>query len=189
MSKVNKLKTMLKKMLEVFANVSTDKGLLSYASEGEMPEVGENVYIVDEEGNEEAAPNGEYRTEANDVIVVEDGKVVEIRDGNEEKRAEEIVVEEPVVEELDEVEVIEPAEPAPLNEEVEVIPEPEVNPLEERFAALEARLAAIEARLAALEAEPAVESAEETFKKVNRIKKTGDEKIDRLNAILSATRK
>lgn len=187
MSKVNKLKTMLKKMLEVFANVSTDKGLLSYASEGELPELGENVYIVDEEGNEEAAPNGEYRTEGDMVIVVEDGKVAEIRDEKPapepEPEAEEVEVE------AEEIEIVEPAEPEPVNEEVESIPEPEANPFEERIAALEARLAAAEARLAALEAEPAVESAEETFKAVNGLKRTGDEKMDRLNKVLSATRK
>lgn len=182
MSKVNKLKVMLKKMLEVFANVSTDKGLLSYASEGELPELDENVYIVDEEGNEEAAPNGEYRTEAGDVIVVEDGKVVEIRNRNEEEPIEE------VVEELEDVEIIEPAEPEPVNEVVEVIPEEE-NPLEARLAAIEARLDAIEARLAALEAEPVVDSAEEEFKKVNNLKRTGNEKMDRLNAVLSSKRK
>lgn len=189
MSKVNKLKTMLKKMLEVFANVSTDKGLLSYASEGELPEIGENVYIVDEEGNEESAPNGEYRTEGEMVIVVEDGKVTEIRD---EKQPEEPIEapEEPVEEELEDVEVIEPTEPAPVDEEIEVIPEPqaeEEDALEARLAAIEARLSAIEERLAALEAEPAVESAEETFKKVNNLKKTGNEKMDRLNKILGAT--
>ena len=187
MSKVNKLKVMLKKMLEVFANVSTDKGLLSYASEGELPEVGENVYVVDEEGNEEAAPNGEYRTEGEMVIVVEDGKVAEIRD--ERPQPEEEVVEEVVEENLEDVEIIEPAEPEPVNEEVESIPEPEEDQLEARFAALEARLAAIEARLAALEAAPVVEPVEEVFKSVNKIKRTGDEKMDRLNKILNATRK
>ena len=191
MSKVNKLKVMLKKMLEVFANVSTDKGLLSYASEGELPEIGENVYIVDEEGNEEAAPNGEYRTEGDMVIVVEDGKVAEIRDEKPAPEPEAEPVAEEVEVEAEDVEIVEPAEPEPVNEDVESIPEPEaeVNPLEERIAALEARLAAAEARLAALEAEPAVESAEETFKAVNGLKRTGDEKMDRLNQILSAKRK
>ena len=184
--KVEKLKTMLKKMLVEMARVSTDKGLLSYESEGELPEVGESIYLVDEEGNEEVAPNGEYRTEGDMVIVIEDGKVAEIRDEKPVAEPEEEVV---VEENLEDVEIVEPAEPEPVNEEVESVPEPEVNPLEERIAALEARLAAAEARLAALEAEPAVDSAEETFKKVNNLKKTGNEKLDRLNTILSSTRK
>lgn len=179
--KVEKLKSALKKLLVEMAKVSTDKGLLSYESEKELPEVGENIYLVDQEGNEEVAADGEYRTDEKMVIVVKDGKVEEIR-AEEEKPAEE-PVEKPVDEKL---EVVEPVEPAPVDEKIDSIPEPEKNPLEEKITALEARLAAIEARLAALEAEPAVPSAEETFKKVNSFKKTGDEKLDRLNAILTA---
>ena len=179
--KVEKLKSALKKLLVEMAKVSTDKGLLSYESEKELPEVGENIYLVDQEGNEEVAADGEYRTDEKMVIVVKDGKVEEIR-AEEEKPAEE-PVEMPVDEKL---EVVEPVEPIPVDEKIDSIPEPEKNPLEEKITALEARLAAIEARLAALEAEPAVDSAEETFKKVNSFKKTGDEKLDRLNAILTA---
>lgn len=181
--KVEKLKSALKKLLIEMAKVSTDKGLLSYESEKELPEVGENIYLVDQEGNEEVAADGEYRTDDKMVIVVKDGKVEEIR-AEEEKPAEE-PVEMPVDEKL---EVVEPVEPAPVDEKIDSIPEPEKNPLEEKITALEARLAAIEARLAALEAEPAVPSAEETFKRVNSFKKTGDEKLDRLNAILSSKR-
>lgn len=179
--KVEKLKSALKKLLVEMAKVSTDKGLLSYESEKELPEIGENIYLVDQEGNEEVAADGEYRTDEKMVIVVKDGKVEEIR-AEEEKPAEE-PVEMPVDEKL---EVVEPVEPAPVDEKIDSIPEPEKNPLEEKITALEARLAAIEARLAALEAEPAVPSAEETFKRVNSFKKTGDEKLDRLNAILTA---
>lgn len=179
--KVEKLKSALKKLLVEMAKVSTDKGLLSYESEKELPEVGENIYLVDQEGNEEVAADGEYRTDEKMIIVVKDGKVEEIR-AEEEKPAEE-PVEMPVDEKL---EVVEPVEPAPVDEKIDSIPEPEKNPLEEKITALEARLAAIEARLAALEAEPAVPSAEETFKRVNSFKKTGDEKLDRLNAILTA---
>lgn len=181
--KVEKLKKILKKMLVEMARVSSDKGLLSYESEGELPEVGENIYLVDEEGNEEVAPNGEYRTEGDMVIVIEDGKVAEIRDEKPVAEPEEEVV---VEENLEDVVIVEPVEPDPVNEDVDIIPEPEKNPFEEKIAALEARLAAIEARLAALEAEPAVDSAEETFKRVNQFKKTGNEKLDRLNAILTA---
>ena len=179
--KVEKLKSALKKLLVEMARVSTDKGLLSYESEKELPEVGENIYLVDQEGNEEVAADGEYRTDDKMVIVVKDGKVEEIR-AEEEKPVEE-PMEKPVDEKL---EVVEPVEPAPVDEKINSIPEPEKNPLEEKITALEARLAAIEARLAALEAEPAVPSAEETFKRVNSFKKTGDEKLDRLNAILTA---
>lgn len=181
--KVEKLKSALKKLLVEMAKVSTDKGLLSYESEKELPELGENIYLVDQEGNEEVAADGEYRTDDKMVIVVKDGKVEEIRAEKEEEKPVEEPVEMPVAEKL---EVVEPVEPAPVDEKINSIPEPEKNPLEEKITALEARLAAIEARLAALEAEPAVPSAEETFKRVNSFKKTGDEKLDRLNAILTA---
>ena len=174
--KVEKLKKILKKMLVEMARVSSDKGLLSYESEGELPEVGENIYLVDEEGNEEVAPNGEYRTEGDMVIVIEDGKVAEIRDEKPVAEPEEEVV---VEVNLEDVVIVEPVEPDPVNEDIDIIPEPEKNPCEEKIAALEARLAA-------LEAEPAVDSAEETFKRVNQFKKTGNEKLDRLNAILTA---
>lgn len=184
--KVEKLKSALKKLLIEMARVSTDKGLLSYESEKELPEVGENIYLVDQEGNEEVAADGEYRTDDKMVIVVKDGKVEEIRAEKEEEKPVEEPVETPVDEKLEKVEVVEPVEPAPVDEKINSIPEPEKNPLEEKITALEARLAAIEARLAALEAEPAVPSAEETFKRVNSFKKTGDEKLDRLNAILTA---
>lgn len=181
--KVEKLKSALKKLLVEMARVSTDKGLLSYESEKELPELGENIYLVDQEGNEEVAADGEYRTDDKMVIVVKDGKVEEIRAEKEEEKPVEEPMEKPVAEKL---EVVEPVEPAPVDEKINSIPEPGKNPLEEKITALEARLAAIEARLAALEAEPAVPSAEETFKRVNSFKKTGDEKLDRLNAILTA---
>ena len=181
--KVEKLKSALKKLLVEMAKVSTDKGLLSYESEKELPEIGETIYLVDQEGNEEVAADGEYRTDDKMVIVVKDGKVEEIRAEKEEEKPAEEPVEMPVDEKL---EVVEPVEPAPVDENINSIPEPEKNPLEEKITALEARLAAIEARLAALEAEPAVPSAVETFKRVNSFKKTGDEKLDRLNAILTA---
>ena len=181
--KVEKLKSALKKLLVEMAKVSTDKGLLSYESEKELPELGENIYLVDQEGNEEVAADGEYRTDDKMVIVVKDGKVEEISAEKEEEKPVEEPMEKPVAEKL---EVVEPVEPAPVDEKINSIPEPEKNPLEEKITALEARLAAIEARLAALEAEPAVPSAEETFKRVNSFKKTGDEKLDRLNAILTA---
>lgn len=184
--KVEKLKSALKKLLVEMARVSTDKGLLSYESEKELPELGENIYLVDQEGNEEVAADGEYRTDDKMVIVVKDGKVEEIRAEKEEEKPVEEPVEMPIDEKLEKVEVVEPVEPAPVDEKINSIPEPEKNPLEEKITALEARLAAIEARLAALEAEPAVPSAEETFKRVNQLKKTGDEKLDRLNAILTA---
>jgi ATP-dependent protease ClpP protease subunit len=53
--------------------VATDNGELSYASEGELPEVGEAVML-----GEEVAPDGNYKTEADFTIVVAEGVVTEI---------------------------------------------------------------------------------------------------------------
>jgi len=53
--------------------VATDNGELTFASEGELPEVGEEVML-----GEEIAPDGNYTTEAGFVIVVAEGVVTEI---------------------------------------------------------------------------------------------------------------
>lgn len=77
MKKFNKIREALSKLIEeTFARISTDKGVLSY--DAEEPEVGISVSIVDEEGNETAAPDGEYKLEDGRILRVEDGKITEI---------------------------------------------------------------------------------------------------------------
>lgn len=60
---------------ENLASVATDGGDLSY--EGEL-EVGTAVYVIDEEGNQTPAPDGDYKTTDGKTIKVADGKVTEI---------------------------------------------------------------------------------------------------------------
>ena len=60
---------------ENLASVTTDGGDLSY--EGEL-EVGTEVYVTDEEGNQTPAPDGDYVTEDGKTIKVAEGKVTEI---------------------------------------------------------------------------------------------------------------
>ena len=60
--------------------VQTDKGKLEWNNEDEDLKAGDEVFITDEEGNRNPAPDGEYTTEDGKVIVVVDGKVAEIRD-------------------------------------------------------------------------------------------------------------
>lgn len=67
---------------ENFASAATDKGTLEW-DEGKL-EAGKEVFITDEDGNRNPAPDGEYRTEDGKVIVVVDGKVAEIRDDSAE---------------------------------------------------------------------------------------------------------
>lgn len=68
------------------ASVVTDGGELSY--EGEL-EVGTEVFVTDEEGNQTPAPDGDYKTEDGKTIKVADGKVSEIVDAPAEENAEE----------------------------------------------------------------------------------------------------
>jgi len=186
--KLTKIKTLLQKALMAFSRLSTDKGLISFESDGELPEVGEAIMIVDEEGNESPAEDGEYTLEDNTVIVVAEGKCSEVR----EPVKEEEPVEEPVEAEDDPEEA--PAEETPAETPAE---EPasvsEVDALKERIKNLEAEVARLETengelreRIAELEKEPAAEPATEEFEKQTKVEKTGNKKLDRLSAILGA---
>lgn len=148
----------LQRMLMNFGDVTTDKGVLEYA--GEELEVGTEVFL-----NDEPAPEGEYETEER-VIVVAEGKVIEIRE--KEVEPEEVAPEEEVIEAEEEVvpeEVIpEPQEPS-LEDSLAEILRPvvdEVNALKAEFDTIKARLAEIEEKLLEDSAKP----AEEEFKEV-----------------------
>lgn len=184
--KINKIKEALAKILASFNEVSTDKGILVWRSENELPEVDENVFFLNEDGEEVVAEDGEYRTETNYVIVVEDGKVKEVRDLNSEKEVEE----EETREEEFEGEFVEP--------EIVVVPESEVpgvdeeeehrlDDLEKRVSDLERLVLALVEKINVVENEPAAEPASEEYKKVNQIKSTSDEKMNKLSRILNAT--
>ena len=187
--KLNKIRTMLQKVLAQFGAISTDKGLLAYESDGEFPEVGESVAIVDEEGNETPAEDGEYGLEDGTVIVVVEGKVSEIR--IPEKPVEEPAQEEPVQAEdeepAEETPAEEPAqsEPSVSVDEVEALKE-RIKNLEEEIARLEKENGELRERIAELESTPAAEPATEEFEKQIVVEKTGNKKLDRLNAILNA---
>lgn len=79
MSKMNRIKEAIRKALVAFAEVTTDKGILGWDSDEDL-KAGDAVYIINAEGEREAAADGEYITEDNKTIVVADGKVSEIRD-------------------------------------------------------------------------------------------------------------
>ena len=88
MSKINRFKAALTKLLAVFGNVSTDKGVLAWDGEEDL-KAGDAVYIEDEEGNRTPAEDGDYVTSDAKTIVVEDGKVAEIKDPEAEVAPEE----------------------------------------------------------------------------------------------------
>ena len=83
MSKLSKFKAALAKMLQEFGNVTTDKGVISWDGDEDL-KAGDSVYVEDSEGNRTPAPDGDYKTDDNKVIVVSDGKVSEIKDAEAE---------------------------------------------------------------------------------------------------------
>jgi hypothetical protein len=60
--------------------LQTDKGKLEWDNEDRDLQEGDEVFITDEEGNRNPAPDGDYTTEDGKVIKVADGKVTEIVD-------------------------------------------------------------------------------------------------------------
>ena len=94
MSKIKRFKAALARMLAEFGNISTDKGVLAWDGDEDL-KAGDAVYIEDQEGNRETAPDGDYVTSDGKTIVVADGKVAEIRD----PEAEVAPAEEPAQEE------------------------------------------------------------------------------------------
>ena len=70
--------------------IQTDKGKLEWDNEDEDLKAGDAVYITDEGGNRNPAPDGDYTTEDGKVIKVSDGKVTEIVDPKAEVSEEEV---------------------------------------------------------------------------------------------------
>lgn len=100
MSKLQRIKEELAKLLIKYSVVKTDKAVLEY--DGEDLVAGMDVYVTNEEGEKVPAEDGEYITEDNKTITVKDGKVESIVDPiaevdavEEEPKEEEVVEEEP----------------------------------------------------------------------------------------------
>ena len=162
MSKLERIKQVLKSLLVEFGEVSTDKGVVIF--DGDELEAGMMVHGIDEEGNEVQLEDGDYRTEDKKVITIEGGRVVEIKDdeaevstdepaapeGTEEENAEETPNEEPNEE---------PANDEPATDEKDAL----IEQLKEQIAALEQENAELKEKVAELEKEPASPSAEEAF--------------------------
>ena len=87
MSKLKKFKETLAKLLQEFGNVTTDKGVISWDGDEDL-KAGDSVYVEDSEGNRTPAADGDYKADDNKVIVVEDGKVSEIKDAEAEVDSE-----------------------------------------------------------------------------------------------------
>ena len=195
-TKLQRIKAELAKMLVKFEVVKTDKGVLQY--EGEELKEGTVVKIENEDGTTEI-PTGEFITEDNKKLIIENGEVKAI----EEIEIEPVEIVEPVEEEP----VEEAPEETPAEEEEPVEEAPEETPAEEETPAVEDVVPALEARIAELEAQLAealaklaelTEKTEEAFSKIDKFslakpaaaefeqvkvaKKTGNAKLDKFLA-------
>lgn len=196
--------------------ITSDKGIIDVQKAGDEIAVGDTIVLVDEEGVESKAESGEYLLTNGTILKVTDGKIEEIvvpeveapaeepaqeeeAPAEEEVPAEEKPEEEPAQEEEKPEEEEVPAEEKPAEEEApeeepaaeEEAPaqeeeNAEVAALRAEIAEKDARIAELEARIAELENKPAAEPATEEFKKVNKVTKTGNEKLDRLAKIMGA---
>lgn len=100
MSKLQRIKEELAKLLIKYSVVKTDKAVLEY--DGEDLVAGMDVYVTNEEGEKVPAEDGEYITEDSKTITVANGRVESIIDPvaevdavEEEPKEEEVVKEEP----------------------------------------------------------------------------------------------
>lgn len=78
-TKMNRFKAALGRLLAVFGNVSTDKGILAWDGDEDL-KAGDEVFVEDQDGNRTTAPDGDYVTSDAKTIVVADGRVSEIKD-------------------------------------------------------------------------------------------------------------
>lgn len=92
LSKAKKIK--LARLLSFVKELTTDKGLVVLDGEAE---IGNEVFIYDENGEATPAPDGEYTTNEI-VIVIEGGKITEVKEVKKEDPTEETIVEETVAE-------------------------------------------------------------------------------------------
>jgi len=185
MSKLNKVKLMLQKILVELNSVVTDKGTLIFPDE-ELA-VGVSVMIQDEEGNQSSPEDGKYYLGEEDgrTLVIENGVVTEIivpepeqeeqpvEEPAEEEMAEEQPVEEDVVESIvDEIKEV-------AEDVVEDANEEQTDEAAQRITDLEALVEELKTRIAELENKPADVSAKEQFKKQNKNE-------DKLSKLLNA---
>jgi hypothetical protein len=143
--------------------VETDKGRLSWDNEDEDLRAGDAVYVTDEEGNRQPAPDGDYTTEDGKVITVKDGRVASIVD----PRAE---VDEEGAAQAEALAAL-TAENAALKATVE---------------SLIAQVAELNAQIETLSRTPAAKPAHEEFSGSGEAVKTGNKGLDRLAKLMAA---
>lgn len=194
MSKLEKIKAELAKLLIKYSVVKTDRAVLEY--DGENLVAGMDVYITDENGDKVPAEDGEYTTEDNKKITVKDGKVESIVDpvaevdAEEEEKKEDEPMVEPIVE-----------EPMPDDKKEDEVNLEDVNvaidelrkEVDELYKIVDSLLKKVgenrdeaDERLKKLECKSLAKPASEEFEALGRLQKTGNKKLDKF---LSAIKK
>ena len=135
MNKKNFIK--LARLIAKFAEVTTDKGTLIYDDE-----LAVGIEVTDENG--EVPADGEYTAEDGRIIIIEEGKVTELREPEPEETVDDAVEEVVEAEEAVPAEEVAPAEPEP-----EPIQEPDEKDI--LIAELQAKLAEYETTISELE--------------------------------------
>lgn len=159
MSKLTKIKEVLKSLLVEFGEVSTDKGLIIWDTDEEL-KIGDAVHTIDENGNDIELEDGTYTTEDKKQIVVKGGIVEDIIDDEAEVSTDVPTEDEPKEEEQ------ENADEEPMEEPTEEPKEDEVEDKDAIIEELKARIAELEKENEELKAkldESAAPSAEEAF--------------------------
>ena len=193
MSKLEKIKAELAKLLIKYSVVKTDKAVLEY--DGEELVAGMDVYITNEDGDKVPAEDGEYVTEDNKTITVKDGKVESIVDkaaevdAEEEEKKEDEPMEEPM------------EEPMPEDKKEDEVSLEDVNTaisemrkeIDELYKIVDSLLKKVgetrdeaDERLKKLECKSLAKPASEEFEALGRLQKTGNKKLDKF---LSAIKK
>lgn len=145
---IDKIKTLFSEVEEnvenKFVDVTTIDGIVLRVKEEEIKE-GVQVYVVGEDGGETPAPEGEHNIEGKVITTDAEGKIISIKDVDEETEATEEEKKEEVIEEemtdekkkKDEDEDVEAEDKDKKKKEDKYEDEEEENPLEKRIKALE----------------------------------------------------
>lgn len=179
MSKLGTIKLALSKIVASFSELKTDKAILYWPTDEEIS-VGLDVYVLDENGDYDEAADGEYIDEAENTIVVKDGKVESIT-----PKAEEEPVEETVEETVEAEEVESPSgEEEPVPDAIEEVRK-EINELYDivdklikKVAEMDGRLGESNERLEKMSKMSAAMSAEEEIEISVNAEKTNNKKFD-----------
>ena len=196
MSKLEKIKAELAKLLIKYSVVKTDKAVLEY--DGEELVAGMDVFITNENGEKVAAEDGEYVTEDNKTITVKDGKVESIVDpvaevdAEEDEKKEDEPMVEPVAEEPMPEDKKEDEEKVNLEDVNDAIGEMRKE-IDELYKIVDSLLKKVgetrdeaDERLKKLECKSLAKPASEEFEALGRLQKTGNKKLDKF---LSAIKK